>query len=80
MPKALALVATSLLLRGVAAAEYPTEGGVVVLDSTNFAPFIAEQAYTIVEFYAPWCGHCKTLEPEWSAAAKKVSKLKPKVH
>jgi len=76
-----ALVTASLLLCGASAAaeKYPTEGGVVVLDSTNCAAFIAEQEYTIVEFYAPWCGHCKSLEPEWSAAAKKVSKLNPKV-
>ena len=69
-----------LLFVSIAAAEdWQYEESVAVLDENNFDAFITSQKYTIVEFYAPWCGHCKSLAPEWAAAAGKTRKLNPAV-
>ena len=51
-------------------------GRVITLDTKNFDSSMSDGKVWLIEFYAPWCGHCKALEPEWNDAA---SQLKGKV-
>ena len=55
-----------------AAAEYEKEDGVLVLGDSDFADAVKDHDYLLAEFYAPWCGHCKALEPEWNQAATQM--------
>jgi protein disulfide-isomerase A6 len=46
---------------------------VVELTDTNFEALVMESNdLWLVEFFAPWCGHCKKLAPEWEAAASQL--------
>jgi protein disulfide-isomerase-like protein len=65
-----ALLTLLLLALGAAAAASPE---VLRLDADSFEPSIASRPFVAVAFVAPWCAHCKRLEPEWRAAASKLA-------
>jgi thiol-disulfide isomerase/thioredoxin len=52
-------------------AMYPSNSDVIELTPSNFNKLVIQSDEVwIVEFYAPWCGHCKNLVPEYSKAAQ----------
>lgn len=64
----LAASAVCLLPRSpyASAHEFAADGTVLELDESNFDSAISAFDFILVDFYAPWCGHCKRLSPEVS--------------
>ncbi|KAI9124564.1 hypothetical protein K1719_004486 [Acacia pycnantha] len=55
---------------------FSVDGTVLQLDESNFDSAISTFDRILVDFYAPWCGHCQRLSPELDAAAPALSALK----
>lgn len=45
---------------------------VVSLTDSNFHQEVQGGDVWLIEFYAPWCGHCKNLKPDWEQLATNV--------
>jgi protein disulfide-isomerase-like protein len=62
-----------------ASAVLAAENDVLVLTASNFDNIVNQADLMLVEFYAPWCGHCKKLIPEYEKAAEELNKNDPPI-
>jgi thioredoxin-like negative regulator of GroEL len=52
----------------------PADSKVYQLTYRSFDRFMKKNPLVLMEFYAPWCGHCQQLGPQYREAAKELAK------
>ena len=48
---------------------YSQDSNVLTITDSTIDAAIKDYPSILIEFYAPWCGHCKRLAPEYEKAA-----------
>ena len=69
----------SLAVAFTALAYTVSASDILTLTDADFAEKTKDVEVALAEFYAPWCGHCKKLAPEFEVAATKLIKNDPPV-
>ncbi|CAJ2500768.1 Uu.00g036210.m01.CDS01 [Anthostomella pinea] len=72
---AVAAVACLSALPTAHASLYAKDSPVVQVTAKNYDKLIKSNYTYVVEFYAPWCGHCKNLQPAYEKAARNLDGL-----
>ncbi|EGD89950.1 protein disulfide-isomerase domain-containing protein [Trichophyton rubrum D6] len=77
LKSSLAALLVTLAIEAVPASGlYTKKSPVLQVDANSYDRLIARSNHvSIVEFYAPWCGHCRNLKPAYEKAAKNLDGL-----
>ena len=66
------LAAAALLAASAAALYEPSDAVLQIASEKEFSDKVLKgKGLFMVEFYAPWCGHCKNLAPEWKKVRRR---------
>eukprot|EP00754_Rhynchopus_humris_P020553 Rhum_TRINITY_DN14705_c17_g1::Rhum_TRINITY_DN14705_c17_g1_i1::g.112291::m.112291/K09584/PDIA6, TXNDC7; protein disulfide-isomerase A6 len=69
-PAMMAAVLATACLATPAAALFSKNSAVQNLDPAGLNKVLSSDSFLLLEFFAPWCGHCRNLVPEMEKAAK----------
>merc|ERR1712110_1002804 len=72
-------MAIGLLVILAATAVANAESDILTITDATYDEAMSSNPYLFVKFYAPWCGHCKRLAPDWEKAATALKEKKSKV-
>ena len=68
------LIILSLIIKIICIEKFPVDNETITLTDSTIEKAINQFENLIIYFYAPWCGHCKTFEPEYQKSSKILKK------